>query len=114
MSSPSAASDRCNAAPLLRSKSAQFPDFVDCCSPCSDDETRMQSNASAEAVPISANTRTAKVTRTRFLTQTSLSLALNGPPQTLRLTYHGPQRPVKDRDSAPGLPASLSAPRGMS
>src|SRR5215471_14193168 len=33
--------------------------LADCCSPCADDETRMQSNASAELVTVSATTATA-------------------------------------------------------
>jgi hypothetical protein len=44
----------CTAEALLRLNRSQFPDRVDCCSPCRDDDTRMQSNANAEPARASA------------------------------------------------------------
>jgi hypothetical protein len=61
------ASDCWSAAPLLRSKSPQFPDLVDCCNPFADAETRMQSNAKAEPVPTSASASTASSTVRRCI-----------------------------------------------
>jgi hypothetical protein len=48
--------------PAAQVEQAQFPDFVDCCSPLADAETRMQSNASAEPVPTSPSASTANNT----------------------------------------------------
>src|SRR4029450_6457553 len=74
ISSPRPARDCWSAAPLLRSNRAQFPDFVDCCSPFADAETRMQSNASAEPVPTSPSASTANNTVRRRFTWFSLSI----------------------------------------
>src|SRR5215204_241831 len=41
------------------SNRSQFPLFVDCVKPWSDEETRMQSNASAEPLTVSARTNAA-------------------------------------------------------
>src|SRR5712691_6087509 len=56
----------CTEAPLERSSRYQLPPLaVDCCRPRKDDETRMQSNASAELATASAATTVTSNKRTR-------------------------------------------------
>ena len=60
----SVAKVRWTAAGELRSNRSQLPDFVDCCNPCSDDDTRTQSNAPAVVATASAATATAAAVNT--------------------------------------------------